>query len=105
MIRLMASVPPLETPEVSKGQHLGLPGAEGPAKPGDLGDRAAGEAVEDLGRDLAALGWVLLANSGSYPVISQSFELELAREWGSAGHFGFRFHGPSSGLVAIVVPR
>jgi len=35
---------------------LGLPGAEGPAEPGDLGDRVGGEAVEDFGRDLAALG-------------------------------------------------
>src|SRR5215218_9794857 len=41
---------------VEVGQHLLLPGLEGAAQTGNLGDRAAGEAVEYFGGDLAAVG-------------------------------------------------
>src|SRR5215203_4210982 len=41
---------------VEVGQHLLLPGLEGAAQTGNLGDRAAGEAVEYFGGDLAAFG-------------------------------------------------
>ena len=54
MMRLMASVPPLETLGVEVGQELGLPGAEGASEPGDLGDGAGVEAVQNFERDLAA---------------------------------------------------
>jgi hypothetical protein len=41
---------------IEVGQDLGLPGAEGAAKPGDFGNGAGVEAVQDLDRDLSALG-------------------------------------------------
>ena len=41
---------------VEVGQHLGPPRFEGAPEPGDLGDRAGREAVDDLGRDLTAGG-------------------------------------------------
>jgi hypothetical protein len=39
---------------VEVGQHLGLPGLQRSAEPGDLGDRTGGEAGDHLLRDLAA---------------------------------------------------
>jgi len=42
---------------IEVGHHLGPPGAEGAAQSGNLGDGAAVEAVEHLGRDLTALRW------------------------------------------------
>lgn len=55
MSRLMASVPPLETPLVSKpSEHLLVPLAQRAAEAGDLGDRARGERGDDLLGDLAA---------------------------------------------------
>jgi hypothetical protein len=57
MMRLIASVPPLLTPCVSKvGQDLGSPAAEGAAKPGDLGDGAGVETVEHLDGNFSAFG-------------------------------------------------
>src|SRR5215218_10998262 len=41
---------------VEVGQHLLLPGFEGAAQTGNLGDGAAGKAVEYFGGDLAAFG-------------------------------------------------
>src|SRR5215207_7482944 len=41
---------------VEVGENLGLPGLEGTAEPGDLGDRAGGEAGDHLLRDSPALG-------------------------------------------------
>ena len=47
------------------GQERGSPAAEGAAEAGDLGDRAGVECVDDLLRDLAALGEVLLVVGGT----------------------------------------
>ena len=56
---LMASVPPLLARAGGEvGQELIAPGAQGPAEPGDLGDRAGGERLEHLRGDGAALGEV-----------------------------------------------
>ena len=41
------------------GQELGLPGAQGAAQAGDLGDRAGVEGVDDLDRDRPPLGEIL----------------------------------------------
>lgn len=41
---------------VEVGHDLSLPGAEGAAEPGDFGNGAGVEAVQDLDRDLAAFG-------------------------------------------------
>src|SRR4249919_456412 len=41
---------------VEVGQHLGLPGLQRSAEPGDLGDRTGGEAGDHLLRNLAAAG-------------------------------------------------
>jgi hypothetical protein len=42
---------------VELGENFGSPGAEGPAEPGNFGDRAAVEVVQYLDRDLAAFRW------------------------------------------------
>ena len=57
MIKLMASVPPLETPTgVEVGEHLLAPGLQCSAEPSDLGDRTGREAGDHLLSDPATLG-------------------------------------------------
>src|SRR5690625_171282 len=60
MIPLSASVGPLLARFVAGvGKERVFPPLQGSSQAGDLGDRASEEDLEDLGRDLLALGWVV----------------------------------------------
>jgi hypothetical protein len=74
----MASVPPLETPPVSKSARIwGSPGSQGSAEVGDFGDRTGPQRRDDLIGESASGGGCLLVVDRAEPLVAVPGDGEL----------------------------